>query len=59
LNVVHPAAQPEPLPKDEKNKALAAVKALLQLQEYLQDTQSNNLEELSLAPGAIKHEPYI
>ncbi|MGH9512781.1 MAG: ExeA family protein [Terriglobales bacterium] len=59
LNVVSSAAQPEPLPKDEKNKGLAAVKALLQLQEYLQSTQANNLEEVSLAPGAIKHEPYI
>jgi general secretion pathway protein A len=59
LNVVHSVAKPEPLPKDEKDKALAAVRALLQLQEYLQSTQSNNLEELSLAPGAIKHEPYI
>jgi general secretion pathway protein A len=59
LNVVHPVVQAEHLPKDEKNKALAAVKALLQLQEYLQTTQSNDLEELSLAPGAIKHEPYI
>jgi type II secretory pathway predicted ATPase ExeA len=59
LNVVHPAPQHEPLPKDEKNKALAAVKALLQLQEYLQSSQSDNLEELSLTPGASKHEPYI
>jgi general secretion pathway protein A len=59
LNIVHPVAQAEHLPKDEQNKALAAVKALLQLQEYLQSTQSSNLEELSLAPGAIKHEPYI
>src|ERR1700680_2719545 len=59
LNIVHPVVQAEHLPKDEKNKALAEGKALLQLQEYLQTTQSNDLEELSLAPGAIKHEPYI
>jgi hypothetical protein len=60
LNVIHhPTPQAEHLPKDDKNKALAAVKALLQLQEYLQSTQSNDLEELSVAPGAIKHEPYI
>ncbi len=58
LNVVHPAPQSEPLPRDEKNKALAAVKALLQLQEYLQSTQSDDME-LSLTPGASKHEPYI
>ena len=54
LNVMHPMPSPDPLPKDEKNKALAAVRALLQLQEYLQDSQSNNLEEISLVPGVIK-----
>lgn len=54
LNVVHPVTQPEPLPKDEKDKALAAVRALLQLQEYLQSSQSNSLEEFSLVPGVTK-----
>jgi general secretion pathway protein A len=54
LNVVHAAAVAESLPTDDKNKALAAVKALLQLQEYLQSTQSNNLDEVSLATGATK-----
>ncbi len=54
LNVLYTPEQHEPLPKGEKNKALAAVKALLQLQEYLQSTQSNNLEEVSLAPGVSK-----